>query len=78
MQWNREVDRAIVSNVQETEIGQIKKKYIADRIKVSVDTFGSEPQLYGGIITTAVAVLALLISKVLRKAVELSGNFVCI
>ena len=72
MQWNREVDRAIVSNVPVVEIGQIKKKYITDRIKASVDTFGSQPQLYGSIIATAVAVLALLVSKVLRKAAELS------
>ena len=43
-----------------------------DRIKASVETFGSQPQLYGSIITTAVAVLSLLVSKVLRKAVELS------
>ena len=72
MQWNREVDRAIVSNVPEAEIRQIKREYITDRIKASVDTFGSQPELYGGIITTAVAVLALLVSKVLRKAAELS------
>ena len=72
MQWNREVDRAIVSNVPETEIGQIKKEYITDRIKASVDTFGSQPELCCSIITTAVAVLSLLISKVLRKAAELS------
>ena len=72
MQWNREVDRAIVSDVPEAEIGQIKKEYITDRIKASVDTFGSKPELYGSIITTAVAVLSLLVSKVLKKAAELS------
>ena len=72
MQWNREVDRAIVSNVPEAEIGQIKKEYITDRIKASIDTFGDNPKFYGGIITTAAAVLTLLISKVLRKAAELS------
>jgi len=33
MRWNREVDRAIVSGVAETEIQQIKKEYISDRIK---------------------------------------------
>ncbi|MCM1224412.1 MAG: hypothetical protein NC548_59185 [Lachnospiraceae bacterium] len=72
MQWNREVDRAIVSNVPEAEIGQIKNEYITDRIKASVDTFGDQPELYGSIITTVVATLSLLVSKVLRKAVELS------
>ena len=72
MKWNREVDRAIVSNVPEAEIGQIKKKYITGQINASVDTFGSQPELYGSIITTAVTVLSLLVSKVLRKAAELS------
>ena len=75
MQWNREVDRAIASNVPEAEIGQIKKEYITDRIKASVDTFGDQPELYSSIITTAVAVLALLVSKVLKKAAELSEKF---
>lgn len=51
----------------EAEIGQIKKE--------SVDTFGSQPELYGSIITTTVAVLSLLVSKVLRKTAELSKNF---
>ena len=72
MQWNREVDRAIVSKVPETEIGQIKKEYITERIKASVDTFGSQPQLHGSIITTAITMLSLLVSKILRKAAELS------
>lgn len=40
MRWNREVDRAIVSGVAETEIQQIKKEYISDRIKESIDLFG--------------------------------------
>ena len=74
MKWNREVDRAIISNVPEIEIGQIKKKYITDQINASVDTFGDQPQLYGSIITTAIAVLTLKVSKVLKKAAELSGK----
>ena len=74
MCWNREVDRAIVSGVPETEIQQIKKKYIADRIRESVDIFGSQPERLGSIIMTAVTVLALLISKVLDKARELSAK----
>ena len=72
MKWNREVDRAIISNVPEAEIGQVKKEYITDRIQASVDTFGSQPQLYGSIITTAITMLSLLVSKVLRTAAELS------
>lgn len=74
MRWNREVDRAIVSGVSETEIRQIKKKYITDRIKESVDIFGSHPERLENIIMTAVTALALLISKVLDKARELSAK----
>ena len=74
MRWNCEVDRAIVSGVSETEIQQIKKKYITDRIRESVDIFGSHPERLGNIIMTAVTALALLISKVLDKARELSAK----
>ena len=74
MRWNTEVDRAIVSGVPETEIQQIKKKYITDRIRESVDIFGSQPERLGSIIMTAVTALALLISKVLDKARELSAK----
>ena len=37
MKWNREVDRTIVSEVSEDEIRQIKKEYITDRIKTSME-----------------------------------------
>lgn len=74
MRWNREVDRAIVSGVPETEIQQIKKKYIFDRIKESIDLFGSQPERFGIILMSAVVVLAMLISKVLQKARELSAK----
>ncbi len=71
MRWNCEVDRAIISGVAETEIQQIKKEYISDRIKESIDIFGSSPERFGTILMSAVAVLAMLISKVLQKAREL-------
>ena len=74
VRWNREVDRAIVSGVAETEIRQIKKEYISDRIRESVDVFGSQPERLGTILMSAVAVLAMLISKVLQKARELSAK----
>ena len=74
MRWNREVDRAIVSGVAETEIQQIKKEYISDRIRESVDVFGSQPERLGTILMSAVAVLAMLVSKVLQKARELSAK----
>lgn len=74
MRWNREVDRAIVSGVAETEIQQIKKEYISDRIRESLDVFGNQPERLGTILMSAVAVLAMLVSKVLQKARELSAK----
>ena len=74
MRWNREVDRAIVSGVAETEIQQIKKEYITDRIRESLNLFGNKPERMGSIIMTAVAALALVVSKVLQKARELSAR----
>ncbi len=58
----------------ETEIQQIKKEYISDRIKESIDIFGSQPERFGTILMSAVAVLAMLISKVLQNARELSAK----
>ena len=71
----QQFDFAIVSGVPETEIQQIKKKYITDRIRESVNIFGSQPERLESIIMTAVTVLALLISKVLDKTRELSAKF---
>jgi hypothetical protein len=71
MKWNREVDRAIVSDVPEEEIRQIKQEYITDKVKMSVKIFGNKPEMLAGIINTAVAVLSLLIYKVIEKAREL-------
>jgi hypothetical protein len=71
MKWNREVDRAIVSDVPEEEIRHIKQEYITDKVKMSVKIFGNKPEMLAGIINTAVAVLSLLIYKVIEKAREL-------
>jgi hypothetical protein len=71
MKWNREVDRALVSDVPEEEIRQIKQEYITDKVKMSVKIFGNKPDMLAGIINTAVAVLSLLIYKVIEKAREL-------
>lgn len=74
MKWNREVDRTIVSEVSEDEIRQIKKEYITDRIKTSMEINGNRPELFCHIIGTAIAALALLISKVLNTARELKNK----
>ena len=49
MEWNRAVDRAIVSGVSETEILELKKTEIMDRVKESVEQNGSKPELLGEI-----------------------------
>ena len=74
MQWNHEVDRALVSQVPEDEIRQIKQKWITERIRLSIDVFGKCPEKLAGIITTATAKLALLISKILTAARELKNK----
>ena len=40
MEWNRAVDRAIVSGVSETEIVELKKTEIMGRVKESVEQNG--------------------------------------
>ncbi len=74
MKWNREVDRALVSEVPEEQIRQIKQEYITDRIKLSVRAFGDKPERLSGIIISAVAALTLLIYKVVKKARELKAK----
>ena len=74
MQWNHEVDRALVSQVPKDEIRQIKQKWITSRIRLSIDIFGKCPEKLADIITTATAKLALLISKVLTAARELKDK----
>lgn len=68
MQWNHEVDRALVSQVPEDEIRQIKKEFITDHIRQSIDAWGRQPDMLASIIIHATMRLALLISKVLTAA----------
>ena len=74
MQWNHEVDRALVSQVPEDEIRQIKKEFITDRIRQSVDAWGRQPDLLANIIIKATLRLALLISEILTAARELKNK----
>ena len=74
MQWNHEVDRALVSQVPEDEIRRIKKEFITDRIRQSIDAWGKQPELLGNIIIKATMRLALLISKILTAARELKNK----
>ena len=74
MQWNHEVDQALVCSVPEDEIRQIKKEFITDRIRQSIEAWGKEPSLLANIITHATMRLALLISKVRTAARELKNK----
>ena len=76
MRWNYEVDRAIVSEVPEEKIRQIKQEWITERVRESVEIFGSRPERLAGIITTAIMKLALLISKVLETARKLKARLI--
>jgi hypothetical protein len=46
MEWNKAVDRAVVSGVPETEILELKKTEITDRVKESVEQNGKKPELF--------------------------------
>ena len=48
MEWNRAIDRAIVSSVSEAEIVELKKTEITDKVKESVKQNGGKPELFGG------------------------------
>lgn len=71
MEWNRTVDRAVVSGVPEAEILEIKKTEITDRVKESVEQNGSKPELFGDIVMAAIALLERLIAKVMQKVTDM-------
>ncbi len=70
MEWNRTVDRALVSGVSETEVVELKKAEITDKIKESVEQNGSKSELFGEIVRAAVALLEKLIAKVMQKVMD--------
>ena len=68
MDWNREVDRAIISDVPMDEILQIKREHITEPIKRSIELYGNKAQRLALILNMAITELVLLISKVLEAA----------
>ncbi len=74
MLWNHEVDRALVSQVPEDDIRQIKNEFITDRIRNSIKAWGNCPELLSNIIRGAAKRLALLIHDVLKVARELKSK----
>ena len=76
MEWNRAVDRAIVSGVSETEVIELKKTEITDRVKESVEQNGSKPELFGDIVRAAIVLLERLIAKVMQKAMDMAEKVI--
>lgn len=74
MDWNREVDRAIISDVPMEEILQIKREHIIEPIKRSIELYGNKPNRLALILNMAITELALLISKVLEAARTIWGK----
>lgn len=68
MDWNREVDRAIISDVPMDDILQIKREHITEPIKRSIQRYENKPQRLTLILNMAITELVLLISKVLEAA----------
>ena len=68
-EWNRAVDRAIVSGVSEEDISRIKKNEITEKVRYSIDLYGDRPDLLASIIKLAIAVLELLINRIMLAAV---------
>ena len=76
MEWNRAVDRAIVSGVSEAEILELKKTEITDRVKESVEQNGSKPELFRDIVRVAVTLLEKLIVKVMQKVMDIAEKVI--
>ena len=66
MDWNREVDRAIISEVSMGDILQIKREHITEPVKRSIERYGNKPEMLSLILNMAIAELVLLITKVLE------------
>ena len=65
MSWNREVDRAILSEVPDAEIREIKTRWITKRIKNHITILGEHPTKYASVILYAIDLLAKLITNTL-------------
>lgn len=68
--WNQTVDRAFVSGVPEKQILEVKQSEIGQKAKASIQKSGRNPVLFKSLIMTAIYALELLISKVLKMALE--------
>lgn len=57
--------------MSETEITELKKTEITDRVKESVKQNGSKPELFGDIVRAAILILERLIVKGMQKAMDI-------
>ncbi len=76
MKWNRTVDRAIVSGVSETEVVELKKTEITEKVKESVEQNGNKPELFGDIVREAVVLLEKLIAKVMQRLMDIAEKVI--
>ena len=75
-EWNRTVDRAIVSGVSEEDISKIRKDEITKKIRDSIDLYGDRPDLLASIIKLAISVLELLINRIMLAMVGAAEKIV--
>ncbi|SNU06787.1 MobA/MobL family protein [Lachnospiraceae bacterium] len=68
--WNKTVDQALVSDITEKEILEIKKEHITKPVKESIKERGEQPSLFKIILEKAISVLEKLIIKVKEAAVK--------
>ena len=76
MEWNRAVDRAIVSGVSETEVLELKKTEITEKVKESVEQNGNKPELFGEIVRAAILLLECLIIKAIQKVMDIAEKVI--
>ena len=68
--WNKTVDQALVSDISEKEILEIKKEHITKPVKESIERLGNEPILFRVILGGAISVLEKLIMKVKEAVIK--------
>ena len=76
MEWNRAVDRAIISGVSETEVVELKKTEITEKVKESVEQNGNKPELFGEIVRAAILLLECLIIKAMQKVMDIAEKVI--
>ena len=76
MEWNNAVDRAIVSGISETEVVELKKTEITDKVMESVEQNGKKPELFGEIVRAAILLLECLIIKAMQKVMDIAEKVI--